>query len=261
MRHLDGRTSQLQVAATIVGTVLPLLVWVLVKYGLHVSDRYLPSPVAVATAFRDIDPSIWVHAGATLKGLLLGGLLGTAFGVIGGIAVYYSPAMHALLNPVVQSLRSVPAVATVPFFLLWFGFEDLGKLLLVVLSIGLNVLVAAYQILDEMPDKYRVALMSFGHTSRSYPITVSLRLVIERILPTLRTSLSIAFGAVLVSELLGSQEGLGYLINTSSSTYAIHTIFLATIFIGLINVFLDRFLVFAWRWIAYWNRDLQRSSQ
>ena len=181
-------------------------------------------------------------------------------GIAGGIAVYYSPYLNNLLNPAVQSLRSVPAVATVPFFLLWFGFEDLGKFVLVVLSIGLNVLVAAHQILQEMPDRYWVALVSFGHSPRSFPLTVSLKLVLERILPTLRTSLSIAFGAVLVSELLGSQEGLGYLINTSASTYSIHTIFLATIFIGMINVLLDRFLVVSWKWIAYSNRDLQRST-
>jgi ABC-type nitrate/sulfonate/bicarbonate transport system permease component len=144
----------------------------------------------------------------------------------------------------------------VPFFLLWFGFDETGKFLLIILGIGLNVLVAAYQVLEDMPQKYEVALTSFGHSPRSFPIAVSLPLIAERILPTLRTSLSIAFAVVIVAEMLGAQLGLGYVIQTSRTTYAIHVIFLATIFLGLLNVLLDKLLIYAWTAIVFWNQNL-----
>lgn len=260
MRLRKPYHSTLRIATNLLGAVLPLLVWILVKYYFQISDRYLPSPLAVVTAFRDIEPSILLHASVTVIRLILGGTAGVFVGVATAILMHHSPIIGRLLTPAVQSLRSVPAVATVPFFLLWFGFEETGKFLLILLGIGLNVLVAAYQILEEMPEKYQVALHSFGHSPRSFPLIVSLPLIFERLLPTLRTSLSIAFGVVLVAELLGSQLGLGYVIQTSRTTYSIHVIFLAAIVLGVLNVLLDRSLVLLWNKLVYWRRNLQQRS-
>lgn len=248
-------------AIGIFGSVLPLLAWLVVKYIVGVSDRYLPSPLSVLTAFRDIEPSVFDHTAATSLRILVSGSAGVILGIAVGICMHAYPALSRIITPTVQSFRSVPAVATVPFFLLWFGFAESGKFILIVLGIGLNVAVAAHHVLQEMPEKYRVALLSYDHSPRSFPIAVSLRLVAERILPTLRTSVSIAFGVVIVAELLGSQVGLGYLIQTSRTTYAIHVIFLATLILGLLNLVFDRALIGFWTALVYWNRRLQGKEE
>jgi ABC-type nitrate/sulfonate/bicarbonate transport system permease component len=261
MSILSSRGSWLRFLTGIVGGAFLLIVWIAVKYGFHVSDRYLPGPLAVATGFRDLQPSLLADIAATTIRLVVGSVAGVVVGIAVAIMMHSRPLLRRLLMPSVQAIRSVPAVATVPFFLLWFGFEEIGKFLLIVLGIGLNVLVAAHQILEEMPEKYQVALLSFGRSPRSFPITVSLPLVVERILPTLRTALSIAFGVVLVAEMLGSQVGLGYLIQTSRTTYSIHVIFLATMVLGALNVLVDWSLGLLWAQIVYWQRELQRRSQ
>lgn len=243
-----------------IGFLLPLIVWLSIKYGMHVEDRYLPSPFAVATAYRDITPSIFVQAAASLARLAVGGVAGAFIGIAFAIAMHAYPTIDRLWTPFVQTLRSVPSVATVPFFIVWFGFAERGRLLLILLGVGLNVLVAAHQILKEMPEKYQVALLSFGHMPNSFPITVSYRVVLEHLLPTLRTSLSIAFGVAIVAESLGSQIGLGYLIQTSNSNYSMHAIFLATIVLGFSNVCLDWGLVLMWKRVVYWRRDYRQRS-
>jgi ABC-type nitrate/sulfonate/bicarbonate transport system permease component len=260
MKLRKPQNRLLEVAISIIGALVPLLIWILIKVAFKVSDRYLPSPLAVVTAFRDIEPSIILHAGVTVIRLVVGGVAGVTVGIGGAILMYHRPTVGKLLTPTVQALRSVPPVATVPFFLLWFGFDETGKFILILLGIGLNVLVAAHQILVEMPDKHRVALLSFGYSPRSFPFIVSLPLILERILPSLRTSLSIAFGVVLVAELLGSQLGLGYVIQTSRTTYAIHVIFLVALVLGFLNVALDRILTLLWNHLVYWRRDLRQRS-
>jgi ABC-type nitrate/sulfonate/bicarbonate transport system permease component len=256
MKKRTRHDTIIEVLVTIIGVLLPLVIWVSVKDGLHISNRYLPGPRAVIRAFSEIEPSIWSHTFATMMRLLRGGVAGAGFGIAIGIAMYYSPYFSRMVTPTIQSLRSIPSVATVPFFLLWFGFSEKGKYLLIVLAVGLNVGVAAYQILDEMPYKYRIALNSFGHSSRRFPLRVSLPLVFEGILPALRTSLAIAFGAVVVAEMLGSQLGLGYLIQTSRTTYSLHVVFLATIALGILNVVVDQCLVLVWKVLVFWRYDL-----
>nr|VFJ51593.1 MAG: sulfonate transport system permease protein [Candidatus Kentron sp. DK] len=253
MKSKLNRQLALGVAVSTLGMFLLLIIWVAVKFGFHISDRYLPNPLAVITAFRDIEPSIFAHTWATVLRLFVGGVVGIGLGIGLAITMYHKPLLGKLLAPSIHALRSIPPVATVPFFLLWFGFEEKGKFLLILFGIGLNVLVAAYQILEDMPDKYKIALVSFGHSPRSFPVTVALPLVVERILPTIRTSLSIAFGVVIVAELLGSQQGLGYLIQTSRSTYAIHVIFLATLILGFLNILTDQLVTRSWQRLVYWN--------
>lgn len=244
-----------------IGGLLLVIVWIAVKFGLGVSDRYLPSPVAVATAFRDVEPSILTHTLVTVLRLVVGGIAGVAVGIALALAMFCWPVLGRLLAPSVHALRSIPPIATVPFFLLWFGFEEIGKFLLILLGIGLNILVAAYQILEEMPPKYHVALSSFGHSPRSFPLMVALPLVAERILPAIRTSLSIAFGVVIVAELLGSQRGLGYLIQTSRSTYSIHVIFLATLILGLLNIVADWSVRLLWGQLVFWGPSVPERNR
>jgi ABC-type nitrate/sulfonate/bicarbonate transport system permease component len=156
--------------------------------------------------------------------------------------------------PSLQGTRSLPPVAAVPFFLLWFGFSDIGRWLLVVVGVSANLSFAAYQVLLDMPDKYVFALTSLGIEKKSLPWNISLPLVLEHLLPTLRFSLSTAIGLIVVSELLGSQVGLGYLIQSARSTFSLQTIFLCAILLGLMNGTLDWSLVRLWKAVVFWRQ-------
>jgi len=155
--------------------------------------------------------------------------------------------------PSLQGIRSLPPVAAIPFFLLWFGFSDIGKWLLVVVGAGANLTFTSYQILLDMPEKYHFALTSFGVARKSLSWNISLPLVLERLLPTLRFSLSTAIGLIIVSELLGSQVGLGYLIQSARSTFSLQTIFLCAILLGIMNAVVDWGLVHLWKTIVFWR--------
>ncbi len=237
------------------GMVLLVITWVGIKYAFSIEDRYLPSPQDVVRALLTInDPNVAVHTASTAGRIVSGMLLGMAVGLGGGIVLFWSRSLGLAFLPAVQALRSVPPIATVPFILIWFGFAESGKLTLVVLGVGLNVLIATYQILSDADEKYLVAFHGFGLTGRELPVSYLLPLAIESLLPTVRFSLSLAFGVVIVSELLGSQVGLGYIIQTSRTTYAMHTIFAAVFILGLLNWTFDFVLRRAWSMIVFWRK-------
>lgn len=238
-----------------VAPALVPLVWILVKYGFAVPDRYLPSPWAVIAAINSIDPPILVHFVASWLRLAVGYATGVFIGVSVGIAWWRSPRFFDWSSPSVQALRSVPATATVPFFLLWFGFAEWGRLLLIMLGISLNIAIATHQILGNVPRKYLVAIRSGGLAAHEIPLRrFALPIVLESLLPTLRFALSTAIGLVVVSEILGSQTGLGYLIQTARSTFSMQLIFLAAVGFGIINAISDAALQFAWRRTVFWRQ-------
>jgi|AGTN01.3.fsa_nt_gi ABC-type nitrate/sulfonate/bicarbonate transport system, permease component len=228
--------------------------WIGSKYLFGISDRYLPSPFEIIQACKELEPNVFVHLLYTAARLAIGFVLGVSVGIVLGIGTNRHALMSKILSPIFDAMRSVPAIAIVPFFLLWFGFAETGRLLLVVTGIAFNIAVATHQILKEIPEKDRILFKSFGVKGSHLTLHYVLPRIAENLLPTVRFSLSTAMGVVIVSELLGSQIGLGYLIQTARNTFSMHVIFLATILLGLLNCTMDFILTRSWSRIVYWRR-------
>jgi ABC-type nitrate/sulfonate/bicarbonate transport system permease component len=237
----------------IIGFILMPAIWIALKQFGHISDRYLPSPADVLRAATEIDPNIIIHVAVTAVRLVSGFLLGVIAGIALGIAVYNSQLFARLISPALDSMRSIPAIAIVPFFILWFGFTETGRISMVVTGIAFNIAIAAYQALKDMPEKHKILFKSFGIAPRALTREYVLPRLMETLLPTVRFSLSTAMGVVIASELLGSQIGLGYLMQTARSTFSMHVIFLATIILGLLNALVDAVLTRSWNRTVYWR--------
>jgi ABC-type nitrate/sulfonate/bicarbonate transport system permease component len=78
--------------------------------------------------------------------------------------------------------------------------------------------VAGLELVAHAPENHKAFFHSFGLTPRKLTFRYALPRILEGILPTLRFSLALAIGAVTVSEVLGSQVGLGYLIQSCSGS-------------------------------------------
>lgn len=253
-KHQKNSRNQPHLIITAIGILLFPLIWVTISYIMKVPERYLPAPNSVLLAAFDIEPNIFIHAWKTLTRLIIGFFAGSIAGVLLGIFLYRIVWLRHILFPTLQAVRALPPVAAIPFFLLWFGFSDAGKWLLVIMGAGVNLAFTSYQILIDIPERYIYALNSFGIKKESLPWNISVPLVLDRLLPTLRFSLAVAIGLIIVSELLGSQVGLGYLIQSARSTFSLQTIFLSAILLSVMNALGDWGLVSLWKTILFWRQ-------
>jgi len=171
-----------------------------------------------------------------------------------GLILFRSESLKSLLMPLIQSSRSVPAVAIIPFFLLWFGFSEVGRYFLVLSGTALNIGVATLQIAESSPEKYTVMFSSFKLSPSFFPLKYGVPYVFENILPTLRFSLALAIGLIVASEMLGSQVGLGYLAQSARATFSMDLLFLTVICLGIISAAADELLVRGWRTALFWVR-------
>ncbi|MDB5470164.1 MAG: transporter permease [Caulobacter sp.] len=236
----------------VVGTLLGLGLWLGIKHFCNVPDRYLPGLQSIAQAVTDIGPAWASHILATFSRTVIGSCLGVVVGISLALLLFKLRILSWSL-PLVHAVRAVPAVAIVPFFLLWFGFSEVGRYLLVVLGLGLNVLVACADRLEQPRAVDQLLFHNLGLRRNTRIFAYWLPRVLEDLLPTLRFGISLALGMIVVSEMLGAQTGLGYLMQTSRATFSLNVIFLAALALGLIATVLDLALQWLWGRLVTWR--------
>lgn len=237
-----------RVAAASIG----ILIWLGVKYLFAIPDRYLPGIGAIYHAIVDIGPEWIVHIFATVSRTIIGFSLGVVLGIALALALFRVKGLFWLM-PTVHAVRAVPAVAIVPFFLLWFGFSEIGRYLLVVLGLGFNVLVACADTMESPREADVVLFRNFRAPLNTRILRYWLPRVLESLLPTLRFGIALALGVIIVSEMLGAQSGLGYLMQTSRATFSLNVILLCAVILGAIATLLDTALELVWHRVVTWR--------
>ena len=119
--------------------LVPLLIvaaWQILVVIEVVPRRLFPGPTEVAQALADLAATgqLWRHLGASLHraliGLLVGGGLGLALGILNGL----TRTGERLLDTSFQMARTVPHLALIPLAILWFGIGEPSKLFLISLG-------------------------------------------------------------------------------------------------------------------------------
>ena len=104
--------------ATLVGF---FLLWELICRATGVSDLILPRPSQIAMVLWQKMPLLWPHTVQTLKTTLFGFALGVAVGIVIGVAIGSSKLAYDVAYPLLVGFSSIPKVAVVPIFVVWFG--------------------------------------------------------------------------------------------------------------------------------------------
>ncbi|MGA2101774.1 MAG: ABC transporter permease [Candidatus Sulfotelmatobacter sp.] len=201
----------------LLGWIVPvgsLILWeVLARAGV-LPPNWLPAPTSVARTIYELGVAgeLWKHVGITLARVLAGFLIGAAAGTLLGALTGYVRIARKLLDPLLQSLRSVPSIAWVPLFLLWLGIQETSKIALISLGAFFPVYLNLSVAIRHVDPK----LLEVGRLYRLNSFEMIRRLVLPAVLPEyivgLRSGLGLAWMFVVAAELLGASSGIGYLM-------------------------------------------------
>ncbi|UJF36387.1 ABC transporter permease [Paenibacillus hexagrammi] len=199
------------------GSILPLLVLVIWQISGSlgfVSKTMLPTPYEIWLAFYDLlrsgelfrhlEISIWRAA----VGFLLGGSLGLVFGLLVGL---FRKLEHSV-DPSIQMLRTVPHLAITPLFILWFGFGEFSKILLIAKGAFFPLYVQTFLGIRSVDSKLFDVARVLEFSKFKQVTKLVLPAALPNILLGLRLSIGVAWLGLVVAELMGSSEGVGYLI-------------------------------------------------
>lgn len=230
------RFRQIVGILTITATVLA---WYFLTKSL-IKPLLFPSPQAVWTALVELRGIIVMHAGITLYRVVASFVLGSFLGILVGLLMSRFKLVDAILDPIVEALRPVPPIALIPFFILWFGIGDFGKLLLSGLGCFMVLVVNTLVAVRNVPPIYLRAAASLGATKSQVYKTVIIPAITPPLVAGFRVAAALAFALTIAAELMGAQAGLGYLIMVARRSLNTDTILLSIILLSLLAWVVDQ---------------------
>jgi NitT/TauT family transport system permease protein len=235
------------------GVALLTLVWWFVTSGTDsetrlVSPVVLPSPREVFASFTSLlyERALVQSIAATLKRVLLGFGLAIAIGVPLGIAAGAWRVLEATGAPLALFGRNLPVAALIPLTILWFGIDETQKVMFIFIACVPFVYSDTVRAIAGVPDRHVETAQTLGASRRQIVTKVLVALALPDIYDSLRHLFGMAFGYIMLAELINASYGLGYLLMTSQRRGLSEHIILILMVIGLLAFAIDRML--------YWLR-------
>jgi ABC-type nitrate/sulfonate/bicarbonate transport system permease component len=179
---------------------------------------------------------------ATLIRLFGGFLIAVVLGVSIGIAAAASPAINAIVRPIVRVLAPLPKVALYPALLLLLGFGHESKITLVAADALFPILLSTYYGASTVEQKLIWSAMAAGTPRREILFKVVLPAAMPSILTGCRIGLVISCIVVFLAEMITSTDGLGHLLVIAARTFQAVDMFVPLITISLLGLILNALL-------------------
>jgi NitT/TauT family transport system permease protein len=244
--------------ALFVGRVLVVLI---ILAAWEAASGPLIKPIWVSSPFRIfvkleewvLDGTLLHHLQATLITMLLGYLLGALAGLIFGFLLGVLRRTEQVLSPFIAGIWCLPKIALLPLFVIFLGIGIASKVALVALVVVFLVLYSTIDgVRDVDPDLIRL-LQLMGAKRREILIKVLLPSTVPWIYTGLRISVSYALTMTVVCEMLMSNRGLGFLIESAAAGYSAAGVFAAVTVLVVLSVAITESLARAETYFLRWR--------
>jgi NitT/TauT family transport system permease protein len=170
----------------------------------------------------------------TLEEAIIGFFIGTALGVVCGIALGRIRFLAEVFSPYIKVLNSIPRIVLGSVFILAFGLGIESKILLVIVLVFFGVFFNSFQGVREV-DRNLIANATILSGSR-WQVTrhVVLPSAFTWIIASLHVSFGFALIGAIVGEFLGASQGLGQLIKEAQGTFNANGVWAAMVIMGIV---------------------------
>ena len=238
---MNPRAVATDVLLGIVPIALLVAFWQgLVSFG-YAPPTLLPPPgmVFARLAQQLFASSFQQEIAATLLRLFAGFSIAVILGVTIGLAASASPAVNAVVRPIVRVLAPLPKVALYPALLLLLGFNHQSKIMLVAADALFPILLSTYYGASMVEQKLIWSAMAAGTPRRQIMLKVVLPAAVPSILTGCRIGLVISCIVVFLAEMITSTDGLGHVLVTAARTFQAVDMFVPLITISLLGLILN----------------------
>ena len=215
------------------------------------SELSLPSPLSVVRALWINWPDIAWHTAATAARALLGFLMATVLGFALGVLMTWNRSWFSLLDVLVESVRPVPAVAAIPFMILWLGPTLETQMLLITLSCGCVIAVDVYTAISTVNPLWIRAAQCLGASRYSLYREILLPVIVPQ-MSGLRIAAALSFSITVAAEFAGAQWSLGGLIMRARRSLDTETILMSMLIVGILARLTDLLIRATLRRLSPW---------
>ncbi|MFI5977650.1 ABC transporter permease [Streptomyces sp. NPDC051452] len=238
-----------------------LLAWeVLARAGV-LPKTSAPAPTSIVSSAIDLwqqgvlGPDVAISLQRAGTGLALGLTAGIAAGVLGGLL----RSGEYLFNGIVQVFNTIPLLAVLPLMIVWFGIDELTKVLLISFGAGVPMylnLFAAIRAVDQR-------LIEMARTTGASRLRLVTRVLVPGALPGflvgLRFSLAYSVLGLVAAETVNADKGLGFLITQGQTYLQTNQVFVGLVIYSLLGLLADQFVRALERVLLRWRPSYEAS--
>ena len=216
-------------------------VWALaagvVEVGRLFNPIFLPGPWVVAGKVLRLgaEGELWVHVWATLQRVAVGFSTGAALALALGLLAGHLRGVRTVVEPVVELLRPIPPLAMLPLFIVWIGIGEGSKVGFITYATFFPMFLTTVHAVGRLDPRLIRAAQSLGARPRQLFLRVILPAALPEILTGIRLGVALSFFVIVISEFIGAEAGLGYLINDGRNFFLVAQMLGAAVVLGLLG--------------------------
>ncbi len=229
----------------IIPSILPvsiIVIWaILTTFTGLIPQYFLPSPFEVFESFESllVNGQLLTDTSLTLLRVILGLTVSAAVGIPMGIILGWSQKIDHLTSLTIGILRPIPPIAWIPFSILWFGVGLESAIFIIFVGSVFPILINTMDGVKRVDKVLLETTYTLGANQRQTLIKVVLPASLPSIVTGLKVGVGVGLMCTVAAEMIGSNNGLGYLIFTSTSMLDTGSAIVGMLIIGLIGLSAD----------------------
>ena len=223
-----------------ISVVVAIAVWEALWESKKISPLFFTGPSAVVKRFVEEWTMGRLKQDMAYSGInfLIGVGLAIASGVVIGVIIGWYRRLAMVFEPFLTALYSTPRVALVPLVLIWFGIGMWSKVFIVFINAFFPVLINTIGGVRAIDDDLLRAARAYCASDRQMFTTIVLPGSVPFILTGVRQAVALGLIGVVVGEMFGGSEGIGYMVNYGGQTFQTDTVFLGVTIIAFSGIVL-----------------------
>lgn len=235
-----------------------LIIWEYLSDNNMINTFFFSSPLNIIKDLISMFSTgeIWPHIYITLKASLFGLFYGVLFGVIIAFLFGNIPLLADIFDPILVGLYGLPKLSLGPLFIIWFGIGLQAKIFMAAIMVFFLVFFNAYAGFKNVDINLINTLKIMGASKLQIIQKVILPSCIPWIMASLRSGAGASVLGAIVGEYLGSNQGLGWMVQSAGGVYNITRVLSCIFLMMFIMSMLDYILKHVEKRILRWRESV-----
>ena len=196
---------------------------------------------------------LFSHIITSLTRFVIGFISGSILGIILALLTSIIKPLDIALMPVIRTLAPVPALAFIPFVMLWFGLGYFAPIFLMIWASSFVMIITTYDTIKNIPQVYKWAAMTLGANKISVYFKVVFRWMIPELTGALRVASISCLNMLLLAEFNRPNDGIGSILIRGYRYARTEMLFLGIIIVVILAVIIDLLLTCLVRVSSKWQ--------
>lgn len=214
-----------------------------------------PAPSAIGTALVDLVQSgeLRQHLSASLARLAVGWSLGVSTGVVVGVIIGTSTLARSLGVPWVAAMSTIPKIALLPLFIIWFGIGEGSKYATIAFGTFFPTAINTFGGVNNVDRSLIRMGQAFNLKRRTIVTRIILPATLPSILSAFRISASIGIILLVAAEMVAAQYGIGAYIMQQQALFQLDRLMAGVVLLMVLGLLVYGLIALLERWLLRWR--------